>query len=537
VYNARHITQGDHTVLMTARSRLAVTPILLGRIRDAAIILVTAAALFSIITPTIADPDLWGHVRFGQDIIANGGLVRRDPYSYTAAGAAWINHEWLSEVAFAWAYGRAGPGGLIALKLVLCFATLAAIYAWLRTRGVRLILVAIILLASSVLLPVSTGTVRPQLFTLLFFTLTLLCLARYEAGLTRPLLALPALFALWVNLHGGVLAGAAVLVVWSGARSLARLFPSTGVGRALDSTHRRELALVAASLLATLLNPYGPGLPLFLLRTGTVMRPEITEWQPVELTSLPGAVYLVLASLSLLALWFSRRPKAPAMLAVYAAVAIAPLSAVRHLSLFVIGFAVAVGDHLASAWERWRREAAPSAAAASPRFTALLAMVSLAGALFLLARSACSLDCIELRPGLYPSRAVAIVGAALPEGDMAIHFNWGEYAIWHLGPRIRVSMDGRRETVYPDDTYAAYARLMTGTGDWDQLLREHPADVALVRTSDAVYNLLQLSPDWELVYEDDLSAIFTPPDKAAAFDGLAQRFADVRHDGAGMCFR
>ncbi len=27
-------------------------------------------------------------------------------------------------------------------------------------------------------------------------------------------------------------------------------------------------------------------------------------------------------------------------------------------------------------------------------------------------------------------------------------FNWGEYAIWHFGPRLRVSIDGRRETVY-----------------------------------------------------------------------------------------
>jgi hypothetical protein len=28
-------------------------------------------------------------------------------------------------------------------------------------------------------------------------------------------------------------------------------------------------------------------------------------------------------------------------------------------------------------------------------------------------------------------------------------FDWGEYAIWHLSPAgIRVSMDGRRETVY-----------------------------------------------------------------------------------------
>jgi hypothetical protein len=33
---------------------------------------------------------------------------------------------------------------------------------------------------------------------------------------------------------------------------------------------------------------------------------------------------------------------------------------------------------------------------------------------------------------------------------MVTWFDWGEYAIWHFGPDIKVSLDGRRETVYSD---------------------------------------------------------------------------------------
>src|SRR5262249_45889468 len=29
-------------------------------------------------------------------------------------------------------------------------------------------------------------------------------------------------------------------------------------------------------------------------------------------------------------------------------------------------------------------------------------------------------------------------------------FDWGEYGIWHFGPALRVSIDGRRETIYSD---------------------------------------------------------------------------------------
>src|SRR5205823_2234256 len=35
-------------------------------------------------------------------------------------------------------------------------------------------------------------------------------------------------------------------------------------------------------------------------------------------------------------------------------------------------------------------------------------------------------------------------------GRVLVWFDWGEYVIWHFSPRLRVSIDGRRETVYSD---------------------------------------------------------------------------------------
>ena len=56
-----------------------------------------------------ADPDLWGHVRFGRDLLAAGALTAIDPYSFTS-DQPWINHEWLSEALMAAAFDRAGDG-------------------------------------------------------------------------------------------------------------------------------------------------------------------------------------------------------------------------------------------------------------------------------------------------------------------------------------------------------------------------------------------------------------------------------------------
>ncbi len=35
-----------------------------------------------LLSKTVADPDLWGHLRFGLDFLQSGSLAQFDPYSY-----------------------------------------------------------------------------------------------------------------------------------------------------------------------------------------------------------------------------------------------------------------------------------------------------------------------------------------------------------------------------------------------------------------------------------------------------------------------
>ncbi|MGH7914381.1 MAG: hypothetical protein ACREPW_06995, partial [Candidatus Binataceae bacterium] len=69
------------------------------------------------------DPDLWGHIRFGQAFIANRHLTDRDPYSYSAAGHIWRDHEWLAEIVIAAIYNAAGVMGLKLWKFVFTALT------------------------------------------------------------------------------------------------------------------------------------------------------------------------------------------------------------------------------------------------------------------------------------------------------------------------------------------------------------------------------------------------------------------------------
>src|SRR5688572_26835224 len=61
------------------------------------------AAVLTLTALTRADVDLWGHLRFGLDILETRSLHSVDPYSFTS-DRPWLNHEWLAEVVIALAW-------------------------------------------------------------------------------------------------------------------------------------------------------------------------------------------------------------------------------------------------------------------------------------------------------------------------------------------------------------------------------------------------------------------------------------------------
>lgn len=460
---------------------------------------------------TFADPDLWGHVRFGQLILSGDGVSRSDPFSYLTEGQRWVNHEWLAEVLFAWSYDLAGPGGLVALKTVLVIGIVLLAVRHLSRRGLDMLRAGIVVVVMVALMRIGIATVRPHLFTYLLFFAVLLVLEGAERGGGKWLWTLPVVFAAWVNLHGGFLAGLGVLAVWVGARVAHQRWGHRS-SRGMSGTDSARVSsawlwgVLAASVAATLINPYGPELLVFLGRTAIVPRPEITEWQPIDIRSVPGLWYLVFLAALAAALIRADRPKRPGAMVVLAITAIVPLLAIRHLPLFALAGVVMGGEHLAGVFGR------RPPAGRTPRRSGLVwrtmpVLASLAG-LGLVLAGLPRFRCIELEKGEYPVRAVRLLEESDAAGNLAVFFNWGEYAIWHLAPRLLVSMDGRRETVYPDSIYSEHLRFVRGTGDWDDLLERRPTDVALVERGGPTYNLLSLKPGWRLAHSDSVAGVF-----------------------------
>ncbi len=177
---------------------------------------------------TVADPDLWGHVRFGQDMLRTRSIIQTDAYSYRTQGQRWINHEWLSEVIVAGIYDWSGAQGLIISKVVVSLLILGVCHAHLRRRGLGPWSSVLLLILVSIPFRMGLGTIRPQVFTICFFQLELLLLESAVPGREQKLWVLPVLMAVWVNLHGGVLAGVAMLGLWMVGRTAGEIRHDSG---------------------------------------------------------------------------------------------------------------------------------------------------------------------------------------------------------------------------------------------------------------------------------------------------------------------
>jgi hypothetical protein len=409
-----------------------------------------------IVTGTRADPDLWGHLKFGLDMLATGAIHTADSYSFTA-DRPWINHEWLAELLTALAYSPLGPTGLILLKLSV-IAVVGAILWVVATREGAHPLVRDVFVTGTLFATYSRLiVVRPQMFSVAIFCILLYLFREWDRGRRRALWIVPALFAIWTNLHGGWIVGLAVLGVWAAGD----VWESRDLRRAATLG-----AVVAASLAATLANPYGIGLWQFLAETVRPARPEITDWKP--LLEFPPAVLAIEAILPIAAaaaLWMGRsRFKLPVRdLAVVGLLTVATFRVGRVDAFLQTAIAILLAPQIVV----WLNNLRPPLRASLRRESAAVAAVGLAIATYATVIGVQNVRSIRVEGYWVPDKAAAVLlRDARPGARVLTWFDWGEYALWQFSPAgILISMDGRRETVYSDRLIKDHFRFYDGAAD------------------------------------------------------------------------
>jgi len=233
--------------------------------------------------------DFWHHLARGRAIVEQGAMIDHDLFTFTIHGQAFQDVNWLTQVGYFLLFDWGG----LALVRVVNALLLAATLFWLVVICRRSS--ASTGLAAAAAVAVFLGmwqvlTIRPQSLSFLLFVAVYDFLDRAEQ---RPawLLAIPPLLGLWGNLHGAFPAGLMLIgcyllgAAWQGWRA-GRLFTSTQTWQLL--------ACLAASLLATLLNPYGWGIYQFVgLNSYRSATRGVDEWLPPRLDLWIGQVWIL----------------------------------------------------------------------------------------------------------------------------------------------------------------------------------------------------------------------------------------------------
>jgi hypothetical protein len=461
-------------------------------------IYVLAFKEFSYLT---ADPDLWGHILFGKEIWESGSIPRTDSYSFTANGQPWINHEWLTEVLFYLIYANLGSGGLLAFKMILGWT----IIFLLSQSGSYRKNPYPFALTSILIIPVMGPgfMVRPQLMTFLFAAILIYILRKFFKENSRWVFCIPAIFLLWINCHGGVIAGLGIL----GAVTAIQWF----LTRQSEFPSWKPLAIVlAGSCLTVLINPYGIELWTFFIKSLSLPR-KINEWAPIPLFDLSHLPFKVLTLVFLISI-IGNRKKQLWEVGIITISIIFAFKSQRHTVLAAIVSAPYLADWVTTLANN------PLIRKNLETLSTLFKKISqIALGLFIVFQiimTGYSYNQnkfqIFVEPTVYPVYLAQFLERNDINGNIISPFDWGEYLIWKR-PKSKVAIDGRFRTVYPEHIIRQAWNFWERKENWREILKN--SDIAVVKTTHAGDKGFANSSKWEKIYKDPICIVYLKQNK------------------------
>jgi hypothetical protein len=490
-----------------------------------------ALVLFAIVIADLrqlSDPDLWGHVLWGRELIAHGSIPPNNIYSYSAPDFRWLHHEWLSEVMMSVIFDRFGPFGLKLLKFLCTAGTISFIVlAESETDAPASVQALILLVASLILVPLMQF--RPQIFDFIFLSAIVAMLCRHNRCGSAPLWIVIPIMAIWCNLHGGFFIGLVVMGVYGATTIVTDIWSGHGARRGLGI-----IAITAGAAVSTLFTFLIPPARdnwytlIYSLRNPTTHN-NIVDWKPLiaSLTTAPAGSleqkYFALVLLFFAAAVISviLRPKgadAP-MVAVAAVLLATAFAAQRNIAIATIAIVPVFANHLGLLLHS--RDVAPlaSARAISPagRWVSevLICLVAIGFARY----------SGILKPGInasgYPADALNFMNSHRLSGNVLPDYAWGEYVIWHGGPGTKVFIDSRYDLGYPPQVIADFMALDKGKAGGEHTLASYRTDFVLVKRDWPSARLMDSQPDWRLIYSDDVARLYARTSSPAArLDGV-----------------
>jgi len=481
---------------------------------------ITFLAVFAMAARVSVDTDTWWHLRAGEWMLENGRILNVDQFSYTRSGEPWNYPGWLVEVPMYLIYRSLGPGGLNLWTASM--VTLAFTFIWNTLSGGPFLRAFVVILAATV-----SGVywaARPYLVTFTFTAITVWILEQQRPSEESPGKRfrrpawwwLPFIMIVWVNSHGGFIAGFIIWGVYWLADSYALLRKVRQSGRPIMNSRIWETPLTLAGigmLAAVSINPAGPAMLTYPLKTVGigVLQEYIQEWQSPDFHSLSVQPFAWMLLLVIAAVGFSRRRLAFTDFALVSGFAYLGLLAGRNIALFALVAPMAITRHLEPLLAALRRRLGIRSAPPRPpkgffRYlnAAILLVVLLAvGAKIALVYPESANESVFA--DTLPTRAVKYLISSEPPGRMFNSYNWGGYLIWALRD-YPVFADGRTD-LYDDEILEQWLAVARGEDGWQSVLENWGVRLVFIERDLPVASKLA-AEGWQEVYRDDLAVVF-----------------------------
>ncbi|MCA9036751.1 MAG: hypothetical protein KDA91_16570 [Planctomycetaceae bacterium] len=486
------------------------------------------------------EPDLWGHIQYGEDWIHAGEMPRTATHTFSTPDHPWINHENFFELSVAFGQRTIGGAGIIVFKCCAGIWLLWTMVIVARRRQVSTVAAVV------AMIPVAWGLAefwlaRPQLFSFLFFGVMLIAFEKAYSNWTvdrsiqyRWLWLCVPLTGIWTNSHGGFAAGLCVFIAINGLRVVELVIWNRNQNQQrswIDALRQSKATILSLGTVcafavgAIFANPYGWELPWWMLVSLSQPRPEVSEWANILDGGVAIVPFGVLCLLTFLGLRWTSVRRDWVEIVVLLLIAVQTIGHVRHLAFFAIAFGYWMPAHVAGVWKRlveWRPTLGTHPEFSRNAARMLIAEVCLV-ALLLFGALGWQFSRFGVDRSEYPVAAFEFMNENHIEGRLVVTFDWAQYALAALAPNTTVGFDGRYDTCYPQEVVDINFDLLfgqdqsrrhrgknSGPVDSNRVLElGHPNLVLMDRIADRpAVQFLDQHDDWVRIYSDGLSVLW-----------------------------
>jgi hypothetical protein len=434
--------------------------------------------------------DLWGHLNFGRWMAEHSALPATDPFSAAPSARPVLQAAWLSQFVGFEVQTHFGNEGLALGHALLVTFTAGVLMLAAYRRGAPPIWCwsagALMFLLD---LPI-VGTIRPQLFGQLGAALFLLACAEMPKR-WHPLVWLPLVAALWVNLHGSILMGLAILGLYAAGVSWSAYQEAAGDLAKLVKDQRLYIVWAALVLVlaAACLNPHGPALlTRILFFNEHAALSSISEWRPLTPMSLTGALMIASVGLTALLAKFSPKKWEVYEIGLLLLFGLATLPAIRMLAWWAVVWPWVCLPHAAAAWRKYKADKTGQPATDDDEPTAMRTVIAMG---FVFMALLVAPPTFSMITGYGRGEGVITVtdtplyvaDEALRRnltGKIAAPMDWGDFLVWKSSGRLQPLVHSHVHLTELQ-TWQDYESIFRGDEAWLPLLRSHEMQYVLVQ--------------------------------------------------------